>query len=118
MGSTSLGLFILQKFRLQNKAVSHTWQQTKPGQAHIATNDTGAHLTVTGIIPHLQLSGRSESSLKILLSHCLSKDAKAASNSLRLQACLSLVPDHPFPLVIQTIGSCLQDFLGKTSGFG
>lgn len=39
-----------------------------------------------GIISHLQLSVRSESSLKNLLSHYLYKAAKAANNSLRLHA--------------------------------
>lgn len=71
-------------------------------QAHIATNYTGTHLRVTGIIPDLQQPVRSGSSLTILLSHYLAKDAKAANNSIRLQAWLSLVPGHPFlvPLAI------------------
>lgn len=56
------------------------------GQDHIPTNYTGPHFKVIGIISNLQQSVRSESSLKILLSHYLYKAAKAANNSLRLPA--------------------------------
>lgn len=55
------------------------------GQAHIPTNYTGTHLRGTGISSDLQQAMRSESSPKILLRHSLSKDVKAANNSLRLQ---------------------------------
>lgn len=54
------------------------------GQDHIPTNYTGTHFKVIGIISNLQQSVRSESSLKIPLSHYLYKAAKAANNSLRL----------------------------------
>lgn len=55
-------------------------------QDHVPTNYTGTHFKVIGIISNLQQAVRSESSLKILLSHYLYKAAKVANNSLRLPA--------------------------------
>ena len=63
-----------------------TAQSTLFSQDPVPTNYTGTHFKVIGIISNLQQPERSDSSLKILLSHYLYQAATAANNSFRLRA--------------------------------
>lgn len=101
-GSTSLGLFIHWKSKLQNKkSESHmvTVQSRVLGQDHVPTNYTGTHFKVIGIISNLQQSVRSESSLKISPSHYLHKATRAASNSSNF---VPWLPQHSYQLPLKS----------------